>query len=326
MRNMRLDPQLDMHDSHVMVDEYTQLDQPPPDDPICRWVELARTAKRSHTASLAYAHIDVADTIRKLLWRPFPGTVVTSATLTVAGRFQYWRRRTGLDFGTDAEFPSPFDHARQAMLALPKDQPSPNQPNFLAATERQIIDLIRASDGGAFVLCTSYEAIQHYSRALREAGVPGPVLAQGETGKSQLLQRFSSNYRAVLVATDSFWEGVSVKGDQLRLVIIPRLPFRVPTDPLRQARHERLAKRGIDAFKAYSLPEAVIKLRQGYGRLIRSTTDRGVVVILDRRIHERAYGAILLRSLPPAQRVVGPWRMVFPRVQTFYQGTSGSTP
>ena len=124
--------------------------------------------------------------------------------------------------------------------------------------------------------------------------------------------------QGVLVGTDSFWEGVSVPGDALRMVIIPRLPFRVPTEPLRVARHELLKARGLDPFRAYSLPEAVIKLKQGYGRLIRTKSDRGVVLILDRRVHERRYGTIMLRSLPPARRVVGPWRRVHEELKRFY--------
>ena len=124
------------------------------------------------------------------------------------------------------------------------------------------------------------------------------------------VERFRENRRAVLVGTDSFWEGMSVRGEGLRLVIIPRVPFRVPTEPLQQARHERIQAEGGDPFRHYALPEAVLKLRQGYGRLIRSHTDQGVVLLLDRRVHERRYGQILLRSLPPARRVTGPWRLV----------------
>jgi ATP-dependent DNA helicase DinG len=136
------------------------------------------------------------------------------------------------------------------------------------------------------------------------------VLAQGEAGRPLLLERFRADANAVLVGTDSFWEGVSVTGDALRLVVIPRLPFRVPDDPLFQARAERLVARGIDPFRALTLPDAVLKLRQGYGRLIRTRTDRGAVVLLDRRLHDRSYGRVVLASLPPARRVTGPWRTV----------------
>jgi ATP-dependent DNA helicase DinG len=318
-RNMLVDDQLHFDDSVVEYDTEAGAEHAPEPDPICRWADLARGNHGSHLAMLAFAHIEVADTVRKLLWRPYPGAVVTSATLTVAGNFSYWKNRVGLDTGQEAQHESPFNHAHQALLGLPRDQPTPNSPTFLQATLEQIIALVRASDGGAFVLCTSYEAVRYYADALRQTGVASPILAQGESGRGQLLKRFMENHRAVLVATDSFWEGVSVKGEGLRLVIIPRLPFKVPTDPLRQARYERLRLRGQDPFKAYSLPEAVIKLRQGYGRLIRSKSDRGVVVILDRRIHERSYGTLMLRSLPPARRSVGPWRAVLPAITDFFK-------
>jgi ATP-dependent DNA helicase DinG len=322
VRSMLIDEQLNFGDSVV---EYEGEDAPDPDgaiDPICRWVDLARGNHPSHLALLAFAKVEVADTLRRLLWRPFPGTIVTSATLTVAGHFKYWKQRVGLDCGSEAQHASPFDHKRQAVLGLPRDQPVPDHPQFLEVTRRQIIELVQASDGGAFVLCTSYEAVRYYAQALRSAAVASPILAQGESGRADLLRRFIENHRAVLVATDSFWEGVSVKGEGLRLVVIPRLPFKVPTEPLRQARYERMRSRGLDPFKAYALPEAVIKLRQGYGRLIRSRSDRGVVVILDRRIHERTYGALMLRSLPPARRSVGPWRAVLPTIQGFFSATT----
>ncbi|MEQ1507879.1 MAG: ATP-dependent DNA helicase, partial [Myxococcota bacterium] len=198
----------------------------------------------------------------------------------------------------------------QAVLGLPRDLPSPDDPTFLAETARVIVEAILASDGGAFVLCTSHAAVKAYARAIRDGAGGRPILAQGDAGRAVLLDRFRTDRRAVLVGTDSFWEGISVRGDGLRLVIIPRVPFRVPTEPLQEARHQRIVARGGDPFKALSLPDAVLKLRQGYGRLIRSHTDRGVVLILDRRIHDKAYGTVILRSLPPARRVSGPWRMV----------------
>ena len=136
--------------------------------------------------------------------------------------------------------------------------------------------------------------------------------------RAEILRSFRENPRSVLVGTDSFWEGVSVKGEGLRQVVIPRLPFRVPTDPLQQARHERAAAQGKDPFRAYTLPQAVLRLRQGFGRLIRATTDRGVVLILDRRVHDRSYGALMLRSLPPARRVNGPWRRVRQALAEFW--------
>jgi ATP-dependent DNA helicase DinG len=285
----------------------------------CRWIDRARSRKGARTAQLNVAPVAVAATLKEILWEPLPGAVCTSATLSLSGNFSWWQSRHGLDDPTTALFPSPFDHAKQAILALPRELPEPNDPDFLRKSAACIEDVVRISDGGAFVLCTSHRAVRHYSDALRRGlGTSWPVISQGQASRVLLLQRFRENRRAILVGTDSFWEGVSVQGDGLRLVIIPRLPFRVPTDPLRMARHEAIASRGKDPFLAYSLPEAVIKLRQGYGRLIRSHQDVGAVVLLDRRIHERRYGRIMMRSLPPARRVMGSWRQVCDALRQLY--------
>jgi ATP-dependent DNA helicase DinG len=289
----------------------------------CRWLDGVRGRFGPTRAALNRAPIEVGPTLRTLLWSPFPGTVATSATMTVANRFTYWSSRVGLVEDDGAEtltVPSPFDHAVQALLALPRDVPEPDADGFLAETCRMVIDAVRLSDGGAFVLCTSYRAVEAYGKALRNA-LPAeqPVLMQGQGGRLGLLDRFRENRRSVLVGTDSFWEGVSVKGEALRMVIIPRLPFRVPTEPLRLSRHERIAARGGDPFRAFSLPEAVIKLRQGYGRLIRHKADRGVVLLLDRRVHDRSYGALMLQSLPPARRVNAPWARVREEIAKFYR-------
>ena len=289
-----------------------------------RWIEPARTRRGDRSAAICAAPIEVGPLLQRVLWRPLPGTANTSATLSVNKSFTYWERRHGLSDVDQAIIPSPFDHARQAILGLPRDVPVPDEPGYLQrATEitREAVDI---ADGGTFVLCTSYQAVNGFARALR-AGGARPILAQGEAGRTVLLERFRDNPRAVLVGTDSFWEGVSVRGDGLRLVVIPRLPFRVPTDPLRQARHERVQQRGLDPFRAYSLPEAVIKLRQGYGRLIRSKSDRGAVLILDRRLHDRRYGTIMLRALPPARRVKAPWQIVAAQLRVLFREMQGNT-
>ncbi|TNE91435.1 MAG: hypothetical protein EP330_05180 [Deltaproteobacteria bacterium] len=284
-----------------------------------RWAEPVRD--RSHVfAGIVRAPIDVAPTLKRILWGKLPGSVCTSATLAVAGKFQHWQAQVGLFDAETALHPSPFDHAQQALLALPRDLPNPKHETFLPRTAESLVEAIDIANGGAFVLCTSYEAVGYYTRALRRANPRRLVLSQGETPRPVMLQRFLDHPDAVLVGTDSFWEGISVKGDALRLVVIPRLPFRVPSDPLQEARVERIQAKGLDAFRAYSLPHAVIRLRQGYGRLIRSTTDRGVVLILDRRIHEASYGALMIRSLPPARRLNAPWRRVREELIRFYGG------
>jgi ATP-dependent DNA helicase DinG len=278
----------------------------------CRWVEPDRDRRGERAAAACRAPIEVGPVLKRLLWDELPGTALTSATMTVAGRFDHLVQRVGVprEDHTEIVYDSPFDHASQALLALPRDLPSPDDPAFLAETARVVVDAVTLSDGGAFVLCTSHAAVRQYAEALRAGPSSRPVLAQGEAGRPILLERFRDNRRAVLVGTDSFWEGVSVKGEGLRLVIIPRLPFRVPSDPLQAARIDKLAASGADPFRAYTLPEAVLKLRQGYGRLIRSKTDTGVVLLLDRRVHDKWYGQVVLRSLPPARRVTGPWQVV----------------
>jgi ATP-dependent DNA helicase DinG len=291
------------------------------DDPaFCRWIEPAPARNQGLDGAIVRAPIEVAPLLRRLLWEPIAGNVCTSATLTVAGKFDFWAERAGRDAEElRATLPSPFEHDRQAILALPRDLPEPGEGDFDARAGEILLDAVRLAGGGAFVLCTSYQAVKLYGAMLRGSLPPAmPVLVQGAGGRTALLERFRENPNSVLVGTDSFWEGVSVKGEGLRLVVIPRLPFRVPTEPLRVARIEALQARGIDPFQAYSLPETAIKLRQGYGRLIRHRGDRGVVLLLDRRVHSRPYGRVLLSSLPPARRVTGPWAMVREEIRSFY--------
>jgi len=290
------------------------------DDSTARWVEGHRHRDGGVYARLDQGPIEVGRALRRILWDRIPGAAATSATLTVGKHFKHWMYRVGADKETQTGlFESPFDHSTQALLATPRDLPAPNHPDFLDATADAIVTAIKASQGGAFVLCTSYAAVNHYAAVLRDALPEAwPVIVQHKAGRMQLLERFRQHQNATLVGTDSFWEGVDVRGDALRLVIIPRLPFRVPTDPLHQARHERIRDRGGDPFRVYSLPEAIIKLKQGYGRLIRSQTDRGCVLLLDRRLHERNYGRLMLASLPPARRINAPWRRVREEMDRFW--------
>lgn len=283
------------------------------DDAWCRYLDPG-----SAGVAAARAPVAIGPFLRRVLQEGQHTAVLTSATLAVNGRIDHYLDRVGLA-GEHAVFPSPFDYARQALLALPKDLPPPGDPGFHDAVAPMIVDAIRASRGGAFVLCTSHAAVRELSvRVSAAVGQEHAILVQGRGGRGPLLERFRADRGAVLFGTDSFWEGVSVRGDGLRLVIIPRLPFRVPTEPVAQARYEKLQAEGLDPFRAYALPEAVLKLRQGFGRLVRSQTDRGAVLVLDRRIHEMWYGRVFLASLPPARRVVGPARMVLAQLRQFF--------
>ncbi|NOY26500.1 MAG: helicase [Oligoflexia bacterium] len=303
-----------------------------------RWLAPVQARRGPKTATLATAPIDVGPTLRQRVFESLETTILTSATMSVYGRFDHILGRLGLEGSLEASeqalqdieirqatLPSPFHYEEQALLALPRDLPPPDDPRFGAWAGRFVAQAARASGGGVFVLCTSHALVATLHQAVRkDLGDSLPLLRQGELSRLRLLDRFRSLHNAVLFGTDSFWEGVSVPGAALRLVIIPRLPFRVPTEPVQQARHERLQAAGQDPFRAWSLPHAVLRLRQGFGRLIRTRSDRGAVAILDRRIHERWYGKVFLGSLPPAARATGPARAVLDRLRAFYAQSPGS--
>ena len=283
------------------------------------WLARDRGHKSAPAARLCLAPIDVGPMLRERLFEAMPAAVVTSATLTVAKQFDHIRARIGLthcDRLETARYPSPFDYRAQALLGIPRDLPSPKEAGFEERAAQVIMEAIAASDGGTFVLCTSYKLVDAlHAQAERTFGDDRPLLKQGQMSRGRLLERFREDRRSVLFGTDSFWEGIDVKGDQLRLVIIPRLPFRVPTEPVQQARFERLESQGLDPFRAYSLPQAVLRFRQGFGRLIRTKKDRGIVLLLDRRVTNQWYGRVFLSSLPDVMRAQGPARAVLMRIR-----------
>jgi len=209
------------------------------------------------------------------------------------------------------------------MLVVPTDIPAPNVDSLshASAVVRIGTDLAEAAGGGVFVLFTSHREVKTAATALRAAAFDRkyPLLVQGDESRDLLLQRFRESGRAVLLGTSSFWEGVDVPGDALRGLLIAKLPFRVPTEPITAARCEAIAASGGDAFAEYMVPHASLRLKQGFGRLIRSTTDRGVVIVADPRLVTKAYGQTLLDALPPAERVIGPWVEVVARVRSFYR-------
>jgi ATP-dependent DNA helicase DinG len=229
-----------------------------------------------------------------------PGPIIfTSATLTVAGSFDYLRTRVGLgDTAAEATFPSPFSYARQALLYLPPDLPEPNEAAFPAAAATRMAELCAITGGRALLLFTSFKNLRIAEAQLRGT-LPFPLLVQGERPRHLLLAALRSQIGSVLLATQSFWEGVDVPGEALSLVVMDRIPFAVPDDPLTAARIDRIRDEGGDPFGSYQLPRAALSLKQGFGRLIRSRSDSGIVAVLDGRIARRGYGATLRASLPP---------------------------
>jgi ATP-dependent DNA helicase DinG len=296
------------------------------DQDSCRWLETKQT-NRGSIATVCVAPLDVAETIKTALLDPISTVVLTSATLTVGGSFGYLRRRTGLDLLEperlqELALASPFDYAEQSLVAIPRDLPDPTSQSFRQPLADAVLRAVSISQGGAFVLFTSFDLLRQTHAALKSAlenqGLT--VLRQGEGGgRHQLLARFRKEQHAVLFGTDSFWEGVDVKGDALRLVVIARLPFQVPTEPIQQARAERITSLGGDPFREMSVPQAVLKLRQGFGRLIRSRTDRGAVLILDSRMVTKNYGARFRKSLPEAAQLIAPLDEVFSRMEEFFK-------
>ena len=244
---------------------------------------------------LTASPIDVADLVRRHILSAGPTPVLTSATLTAAGTFDYTRRRLGLDDAEELVVASPFDYARQAMLYVPRDLP-PATAGFSAEAAARTLELLAITAGHAFLLFTSHRALREASARL--AALPYPRLVQGDAPRAVLIDRFRSTSHAVLFGTSSFWEGVDVPGDALSLVIIDKLPFAPHTDPLVAARMQACADAGGEPFAEIQLPAAAIALKQGFGRLIRRRDDRGIVAILDGRIVSRGYGRVFLDTLP----------------------------
>ncbi len=241
--------------------------------------------------------IDVGPILRECLWSKLECAVLTSATLAVGGGFDYIRQRLGLEHARESVLPSHFDYESQALLYVPPDLPDPRTPQFTVKAAERIRQLLEITRGRAFVLFTSYAQMNEiHQRLLGE--VEFPILRQGDAPKSALLEEFRLTPNAVLFATSSFWQGVDVQGDQLSCVIIDRLPFAVPSDPVVAARVKAIDAEGGNAFFEYQVPAAVITLKQGFGRLIRSLHDRGLLVLLDNRILKKQYGRVFVESLP----------------------------
>ncbi len=243
--------------------------------------------------------IDVSRIVREALFSRMRATVLTSATLAVDGSFDYVRGRLGVRDAEELRVASEFDYTRQALLYLPRRMPPPKAPGFAAAVGREVLELVTRSRGRAFVLFTSYAMLRTVQQMV-EMTLPYPVLVQGTAPRSTLIEQFRTTPNAVLLATSSFWQGVDVVGDALSCVIIDKLPFASPGDPITAARIEAINASGGEAFSDYQIPLAALALQQGLGRLIRHRTDRGVLAVLDPRLKTMGYGRRFLGSLPAA--------------------------
>src|SRR5438132_5769613 len=265
------------------------------------WIERRRGGRDKSNVFLQATPIDVAPILKTCLFDRLECAVLTSATLAVGGGFDYMRRRLGLEQTRELVLASHFDYENQAMFYVPPDLPDPRTPQFAAKAADCIRRLLEITRGRAFVLFTSYAQMNEiYQRLLGE--LEFPMLLQGDAPKSVLLEEFRLTPHAVLFATSSFWQGVDVQGEQLSSVIIDRLPFAVPTDPVVAARVRAVDEAGGNAFFQYQVPAAVITLKQGFGRLIRSLHDRGPLGLLHTRMLNKRYGRVLLESLPKYRR------------------------
>ncbi len=256
------------------------------------WIE-----RRNRGVYLQAVPINISNLLSEKLFDKVPSTILTSATLSVEGGFDYLIKRLGIPYARTLNVASPFNFQEQALLYVPQHLPDPRDASFLKAAAEEIVRILKHSRGRAFVLCTSYQAMRNlHDKVTYE--IDYPVLLQGTAPRNALLDEFKATPHAVLFATSSFWQGVDVQGDQLSCVIIDKLPFAVPSDPVVAARTDAVRRAGGEPFREYQIPQAAIALKQGFGRLIRSRTDRGVLVLLDNRITRQRYGQIFFDSLP----------------------------
>ena len=259
------------------------------------WLE-----RRGRGVFLRASPIDVSGLLQDKLFEKVPTVILTSATLSSAGNFNFIRERLGLDQAEEMIAESIFDFEHQAVLYLPPQMPDPRSPQWASAAAQEVIKIVNATEGRAFVLSTSLSGMNDlFDRVAPE--IDYPCFVQGSASKGALLKKFRTTPNAVLFATASFWQGVDVRGEQLSCVIIDKLPFAVPSDPVVAARQRYIEEQGGSSFYEYSVPQAIISLKQGLGRLIRSTTDRGVLAVLDPRLRTKMYGQTFLQSLPPCR-------------------------
>ena len=267
-------------------------DEEPQTDEYIQWFE---TTQRGFVLRLSPTSI--SNTFHNYVANHEAAWIFTSATLAVGEDFSYFTNNLGLHHATTHHWQSPFDYAKQSLLYLPKSMPEPSSRNYTRSVVDAAIPVIEASEGRAFVLVTSYRALKDIARYLEDE-IEYPILVQGSQPRTELLNQFRKLGDAVLVGTSSFWEGVDVKGEALSCVIIDKLPFAAPDEPLLQARIQNMKANGQNPFFEYQIPEAVINLKQGVGRLIRDVNDYGVLMLCDPRLTSKGYGRIFIQNLP----------------------------
>ena len=296
---------------------------------LVRWVDVRFSEDDVPQPRFVVRPIEASGLVQDVVVPAAKSLTLTSATLSVAGGFAHYLGRTGLGQNElinrvhTERIESPFDYGRQVFMGVPDDLPEPSDPRYLNAVVEAVTEAIRVADGRTFVLFTSYRMLHQVADAVgRRLGRDFTILRQGELPRERLLEVFRAGRRAALFGTDSFWEGVDVRGAALSCVILPKLPFRVPSEPIQVARAERITARGGDAFREMAVPQAVLKFRQGFGRLIRHRSDRGVVLLLDVRVLRKSYGRSFLASLPDGVRPVRrPLEAVLEGMSTFLNGS-----
>lgn len=294
-----------------------------------KWIEI-QSPHLDSNIHLNEADLDISRAVANFLFSKFPTIVLCSATLTTNKKFGFIRERLGLTekllpkkIVTENFYQSPFNFKKQALLVVPTDMVDPSDGKFLKEAAERIFQSIKASHGNAFVLFTSYSMLnsiyQILEKKLRDLNFS--LLKQGDESRQKLLEKFKKKDRSILFGTDSFWEGVDVSGEALRLVIIVKLPFKVPSEPIVQARSEAILSKGGDPFIDYSLPSAIVKFKQGFGRLIRNKSDRGCIVCLDNRLLKKGYGKQFLNSLPDCEKFFGEAQAIEKEMKDFYKRT-----
>ncbi len=306
------------------------------DDAHVRWIETKKLGYGKDIVRLKMAPLNISEQMEEMVFESFKTIILTSATLTISGKrngdeFSYLSNRIGLknlrpDKVKKVKIPPSFDYRNQVIVTIPTDIPNLNSTDFVAKLSDVIFKALEISGGRAFVLFTSYSLLNKVYNMLESklARLGIVSLKQGQIARHQLLQKFKTDATSVLFGTDSFWQGVDVEGDALESVIITKLPFKVPTEPIIEARIQAIERNGGNAFMEYSVPQAVLKLKQGFGRLIRKKTDHGAVFLLDKRIVEKFYGRIFLESLPDTKILTGPADTILKNVEQFFQGFTSS--